>query len=190
MGRLERAVADGVAVGVASEALSTTTTRLSTSSTSCQSSSPDTKHTPTSSQPLPPSSSSSSSSSTHIPRNHLSSIPVPIKSSSSISPSNTSGTSSSIPKIGSVLAMELPSGRVVQEHRSLPQQSPSTPRDYVTIFLLENNSLLSASVNQMKQEKQVCKYKSASESLTKLLLRDSVMIRVLFPPAAEHDCNS
>lgn len=42
------------------------------------------------------------------------------------------------------------------EHRTLTQSYPRcTPRDFVTIFLLENSRLLSASVNQMKLEEQV-----------------------------------
>lgn len=148
MGRLGRGVAEGVSVGVVSEA-SPTTTRLSTSSTSCQSSSPDTtKHISTSSQPLPP-------PATQITRNHLTSIPVSIKPSSSTSPSSFS-SSNSTSKVGSALASEFPLSRDVQEHRSLPQGSPSTPKDFVTIFLLENNRLLStSSANQLKQEKQV-----------------------------------
>ena len=44
-----------------------------------------------------------------------------------------------------------------QEHRPLLQNIPQcTPRDFVLVFLLENNQLLSASVHQMKQEEQVC----------------------------------
>ena len=42
------------------------------------------------------------------------------------------------------------------EHRTLTQSYPRcTPRDFVTIFLLENRRLLSTSVNQMKLEEQV-----------------------------------
>lgn len=44
----------------------------------------------------------------------------------------------------------------LQEHRALSQTSYCTPSDLVTIFLLENNRLLSTSlVSQMKQEEQV-----------------------------------
>ena len=145
MGRLEHEGATQTGLAT-SEALAMT--RLSTSSTSCQSSSPDVKHTPTSSQPLPPSARTS--------LNHQSSVPVAINTTS---PNSISTTSGSTPKARSRVATELPSGQVVLEHRALPQQeSLATPRDFVTIFLLENNCLLSTAVNQMKQDKQVYYY--------------------------------
>ncbi len=40
-------------------------------------------------------------------------------------------------------------------HKALVQESTCTPRDFVTIFLLESNCLLSTSVNQLNQEEQV-----------------------------------
>lgn len=41
------------------------------------------------------------------------------------------------------------------EHKALQQAPPCTPRDFVAIFLLENNRLLSTSVNQLKWNEQV-----------------------------------
>lgn len=48
------------------------------------------------------------------------------------------------------------STHVHQEQHKTLNQSHCTPRDFVVIFLLENNRLLSSAVNQMKQEEQVC----------------------------------
>lgn len=47
------------------------------------------------------------------------------------------------------------STHILQEQHKTLTQNHCTPRDFVAIFLLENNRLLSSAVNQMKQEDQV-----------------------------------
>ena len=72
-----------------------------------------------------------------------------------------------IPEVGPPNHQSLPP----HEHRVLSQSPPATPRDFVTLFLLENNRLLSASVHQLKWEEQVNKgYLHTSFTISPFLL--------------------
>ena len=55
-----------------------------------------------------------------------------------------------------MLPKTLSTHHTLQDQHKILTQSHCTPRDFVVIFLLENNRLLSSAVNQMKQEDQVC----------------------------------
>lgn len=143
MGRLEHAAgSEGMAGGVAmiSEEQSSKSSTLS--STFHQSSSPISHSTlPHSLDPsFPPSSSLHNSHQSSIQRIHQK-----VRSSSDSSPHLAS----------KLVSDSTTKQKVSQEHRTLSQASHCTPRDFVIIFLLENNRLLSSSVNQMKQEEQV-----------------------------------
>lgn len=96
--------------------------------------------------------SQSNSHSSTLPPQSLSQPPLPIPP-----PPPPPAPASALPSSGtnpqSVLLESLTTS---QEHRPLSQNTPQcTPRDFVLVFLLENNQLLSASVHQMKQEEQV-----------------------------------
>ena len=88
-----------------------------------------------------------------------------------------------IPEVGPPNHQSLPP----HEHRVLSQSPPATPRDFVTLFLLENNRLLSASVHQLKWEEQVNKgYLHTSFTISPFLLLSLSLLPPLpllsFPP--------
>ncbi len=132
MGRLEHTAEDNVVDELSS--LSRTSPEY------CRPSSPNTKehlHQPPLASPSP----LLTTSQTHPPSNQ--------------SPHEVKPPHSTSPQTGTKLMPEL-SPFSSQEHRKLsPSSPPCTPHDFVAIFLLENNRLLSASVNQMDQEEQV-----------------------------------
>ena len=100
----------------------------------------------------------SSSSCQFSPKHSLLSITDPSASPSLYSPKGTSidSDSSYSSQVASrSVAEPTSSNQTFYEHRTLSQTPKCTPHDFVIIFLLENNCLLSASVNQMKQEEQV-----------------------------------
>lgn len=148
MGRVEHVAGSGISM-VGGVVLSKS--NVPSSSLSQQlSSSPGSRH------PLPPPSPTSSSSSQH-PSLHppsTPSLPIPSSQPPAVQSETASSLTPTTPQ-SSLPPAKSSSQTVQSEHRTLPQASCSTPRDFVTIFLLENNRLLSPAVNQLKREEQV-----------------------------------
>ena len=145
MGRIEHSLGAGMTSGGVANELSS---KSNTSSPSYPSPLSNSEH------PMNPSQQSSSNSpplTSLLPPYH--SLPQKIQEVRATDDPSSTG----LPNIASTSVDEplSTSFQTFHEHRSLSQNSLCSSQDFVIIFLLEKNQLLSSSANQMKKEEQV-----------------------------------